>query len=252
MAANSASTIGLRRYSGACHNSTTHTSTETEFGHTKKPIYDLFVRVIQNYASAANDKARSRTALVSFDTWCTEHECRSNLLFWLCVERFQNRDWKPITTLKGGFVPIGDEATQLFNDFMDEGADYRIVVTLQECGRVRAVLGSPTRDMFRTFQSQVFSDMIEHEFKQFWDANPTLHTTLDPSGGATSGNVVMACHTFLQEYYDFGFDFSLPLDSSQTSAPGTWERISGSIIKLCSTTSESSTPNEFAVETERF
>ena len=96
----------------------------------------------------------------------------------------------------------------------------------------------PHAAMFREIQSSVFNDTLLPEFRAFWDANPTMHTSIESSERATDGELVMTCNQFLKEYYDFGWaeeeDIELvlpdPLIASE-SQRASWRNI---ISTLCS------------------
>jgi len=120
----------------------------------------------------------------------------------MCIERFQNLEWKPIHQMIPVSMTLENESRRILAFIAeDQHTSESLVDELEE---LEILVQNPTFGIFREFQSKVFHCTLLPEFKEFWDANPTIHTTIDSSERATDGEVVMACNQFLSEYYDFG------------------------------------------------
>lgn len=241
MSSNEFTTTRLRKYSGAVHLRTSdEVLTESKTNSiTICPEQDLFLRVIIQYARITDAHKRRNSLLTRFDSWCTERKNRQYLLFWMCVERFQNLEWKAVQKMMPVNMTLKNESCRILNDFIRENAEFSI----RDCGIVDAELKElenavhhPTFDMFRYSQSKLFNNTLLNEFKEFWDANPTIHTSIESSERATDGEVVMACNQFLSEYYDFGLsdEESLTLEINEnppTITQATWRCM---ISRMCS------------------
>lgn len=201
-------TSRLRKYSGAVHLLGTSGTVLSELPPTSvNPVQDLFLRVMIQYARLNDNNKRRDSYLTSFDTWCTERKTRHFLLFWMCVERYQNMEWKPVQQLCTVPMSMEGAASRIITDFLSDTSEYSICAQteIEPMPRETKVeLGT-----FRTIQSSVFNQYLLPEFQGFWDAHPTMHTTIEPSERATDGEVVMAVNLFLKEYYDFGEDKAL-------------------------------------------
>ena len=216
-------TSRLRKYSGAVHQHATHEILSDTPPELVCPVQDLYLRVMIQYARLANSHQRRDSFLTTFDTWCTEHKKRQYLLFWMCVERFQNLEWKPVQRLCSVPMTVQTSAPHIVSDFLTPKSEYSICSQFpSDCAAICEA--SPSIGMFRTIQSKVFNEVLLPDFRLFWDAHPTMHTSIESSERATDGEVVMACNLFLNEYYDFGSDeeCSVGSEPSTLTSQGGW------------------------------